>query len=77
MNKAAYEISLLGFEVLPETDRENYFDPKTLRISQKGRNVFAMSGDFEVKHNFGSHDSVSISYRFVFVLTEMHYNEIV
>lgn len=54
-----YEISLESFEVMPSITNKDIVDPKTLRLKQPTRNSFVISGDFELKHNFGSEDMVS------------------
>lgn len=48
-----YQISLDKFEPFSSTGKD-YVDPGTLRIVRKGRNVFAMSGNFTMFKNMGN-----------------------
>lgn len=48
-----YQISLDKFEPFSTTGKD-YVDPGTLRIVRKGRNVFAISGNFTVFKNMGN-----------------------
>lgn len=59
MLQSKYEIVLKSFEASPDSDT-SVIDMKTLRVSQKERNVFKINGKIEVKQNFGPTGKVFI-----------------
>lgn len=55
------DIQLEKFEPFSMTDKE-YFDPGTLRIGRKGRNLYVISGNFSLNKNIGNEILVIIFY---------------
>lgn len=47
------EIHLEKFEPFSMTEKD-YFDPGTLRIGRKGRNLYVISGNFSLNKNMGN-----------------------
>lgn len=54
------EIELEKFEPFTMTEKE-YFDHGTLRVVRKGRNLYAISGNFSINKNLG--DEVTVMWR--------------
>lgn len=51
----SYDAEIMSFE--PTIMKPGAFDPKTLRVTRKGRNEYVMTGDFSLLINLGE-DSV-------------------
>ncbi len=51
INFQSFDIELLSFEKLPESDPE-FCDFGTLRLKKKGKNRFVIDGDFKYLRNF-------------------------
>jgi hypothetical protein len=47
----------MTFQALPESDPD-FIDFGTLRLKKKAKNHFVISGEFEVKQNFGNEFNV-------------------
>lgn len=54
----------MTFQALPESDPD-FIDFGTLRLKKKAKNHFVISGEFEVKQNFGNEFNVGFLYNLV------------
>lgn len=48
-----------AFEILPQTEGDKLIIPRTMRMTQNGRNKFFIKGTVEVDHRFGPRDKVN------------------